>query len=69
MTVEKAVEKKELMDLQDLRQQIESLASMVKNATIGKVRPKEGDGTSSPKKREVFQNFPQTQEVLAQLWH
>ena len=58
MTVEKAVEKKELMDLQDLRQQIESLASVVKNATMGKVRPKEGEGMSSPKKREVFQNSP-----------
>ena len=58
MMIEKTVEKKELTDLQDLRQRIESLASAVKSATMGKVRLKEGDGMSSPKKREAFQNSP-----------
>ena len=56
MTVEKVVEKKEPTDLQDLKQQIESLATVMKSATMGNVRPKEGDGISSPKKKELFQN-------------
>ena len=30
----------------------------MKNATMGSVRPKEGDGVSSPKKKEMFQNSP-----------
>ena len=54
MTVEKVVEKKELTDLQDLKQQIESLTSIMKNATMGNVRSKEGEGISSPKKKEMF---------------
>ena len=54
MTVEKIVEKKEPTDLQDIKQQIESLATIVKSAMMGSVRPKEGDGVSSPKKKEMF---------------
>ena len=54
MMVEKVVEKKEPADLQDIKQQIESLATIMKNAKMGNVRPKEGDGVSSPKKKEMF---------------
>ena len=58
MTVEKVVEKKEPTDLQDIKQQIESLATIMKSATVGGVKLKEGEGVSSPKKREVFWNSP-----------
>ena len=54
MTVEKIVEKKEPTDLQDLNQQIESLATIMKSATMGNVRSKEGEGISSLKKKEMF---------------
>ena len=54
MTVGKVVEKKEPTDLQDIKQQIELLATIMKSITIGNVRPKEGDGVSSPKKKEMF---------------
>ena len=50
MTVKKVVEKKEPTDLQDIKQQMESLATIM----MGNVRPKEGDGISSPKKKEIF---------------
>ena len=30
----------------------------MKSAMMGNVRPKEGDGISSPKKKEMFQNSP-----------
>ena len=58
MTVEKVVEKKEPTDLQDIKQQIELLATIMKSATMGGVKLKEGEGVSSPKKKEVFQNSP-----------
>ena len=58
MMVKKVVEKKEPIDLQDIKQQIESLATIMKGAMMGSVRPKEGDGVSSPKKKEMFQNSP-----------
>ena len=54
MTVEKVVEKKEPTDLQDIKQQIELLATIMKSATMGGVKLKEGDGVSSPKKKEMF---------------
>ena len=54
MMVKKVVEKKEPTDLQDLKQQIESLATIMKSAMMGNVRPKEGDGISYPKKKEMF---------------
>ena len=56
MTVEKVVEKKEPTDLQDIKQQIELLATIMKSAMMGSVKLKEGDGVSFPKKKEVFQN-------------
>ena len=54
MMVEKVVEKKEPTDLQDIKQQIESLATIMKTAMMGGVKLKEGDGVSSPKKKEMF---------------
>ena len=54
MTVEKVVEKEEPTDLQDIKQQIESLATIMKSATMGGVKLKEMDGVSFPKKKEVF---------------
>ena len=58
MTVEKVVEKNEPTDLQDIKQQIELLATIMKSATMGGVKQKEEEGVSSPKKKEVFQNSP-----------
>ena len=52
--VKKVLEKKEPTDLQDMKQQIELLATIMKSAMMGSVRPKEGDGFSSPKKKEMF---------------
>ena len=54
MTVENGVEKKEPTDLQDIKWQIESLATIMKSATMGSVKLMEGDGVSSPKKKEIF---------------
>ena len=58
MTVEKVVEKKEPSDLQDLKQQIELLTKIMKSAMMANVRSKEGEGISSPKKKEMFHNSP-----------
>ena len=58
MTVKKVVENKEPTDLQDIKQQIELLAMIMKSAMVGGVKLKEGEGLSSPKKREVFRNSP-----------
>ena len=58
MTVEKVVDKNEPTDLQDIKQQIESLATIMKSTTVGNVKIKEGEGVLSPKKKEVFQNSP-----------
>ena len=55
MTVEKVVEKNEPTDLQDIKQQIESLATIMKSATVGSVKLKEGEGVSSPKKKTCFE--------------
>ena len=58
MMFEKVVEKKEPIDLQGTKQQIESLATIMKCATMGSVKLKEGVGVLSPKKKEMFQNSP-----------
>ena len=58
MTVEKVVEKNEPTNLQDIKQQIKLLATIMKSAMVGNVKLKEGEGVSSPKKKEVFQNTP-----------
>ena len=58
MTVEKVVDKKEPTDLQDIKQQIESLAIIMKSTTVGNVKLKEGEGVLSPKKKEAFRGSP-----------
>ena len=40
MTVEKIIDNKEQNELKDLRQQIESLATIMKSATVERVKPK-----------------------------
>ena len=54
MTVEKVVDKNEPTDLQDIKQQIESLATIMKSTTVENVKLKEGEGVLSPNKKEVF---------------
>ena len=60
MTVENIADSKEQNGLKDLRQQIESLAMIMKSATVGNVKPKSVEGVSSPRKKEVLGNSPQT---------
>ena len=48
MTVEKVIDKNEPINLQDIKQQIELLATIVKSTTVGNVKLKEG--VQSPKK-------------------
>ena len=57
MTVEKVVDKNEPTDLQDIKQQIESLTTIMKSTTVGNVKLKEGEGAQSPKK-EAFRGSP-----------
>ena len=54
VTVEKVVDKNEPTDLQDIKQQTESLATIMKSTTVENVKIKEGEGISSPKNKEVF---------------
>ena len=54
MTVEKVVDKNEPTELQDIKQQIESLATIMKSTTGVNVKLKEGEGVLSPKKKETF---------------
>ena len=58
MTVEMITDNKEQNELKDLRQQIESLAIIMKSATIGNIKPKSVEGVSSPRRKEVFGNSP-----------
>ena len=50
MTVEKITDNKEQNELKDLRQQIESLTTIMKSVTIGKGKAKVVEGVSSPRK-------------------
>ena len=59
LTVKKIVENKERNKLKDLRQQIESLATIMRSATVGNVKPKVTEGISSPRKKEVLGTSPQ----------
>ena len=58
MTVEKVIDKNEPTDLQDIKQQIESLATIMKSTMVGNVKLKEGEGVQSPKKKEAFRGSP-----------
>ena len=44
LTVEKIIENKEQNELKDLRQKIESLATIMKSATVGNVKLKVAEG-------------------------
>ena len=57
-TVEKIIDNKEQNELKDLRQQIELLATIMKSATIGNVKPKVTEGVSSPRKKEMLGTSP-----------
>ena len=59
MTVEKITDIKEREELNDLRQQIESLTTIMKSASIGNGKLKVVEGISSPRKKEVLKNSPQ----------
>ena len=50
ITVEKVIEEREKSELKDLKQQIESLTTIMKSATIGTVKAKGREGISSPRK-------------------
>ena len=52
MTVEKIVDNKGQNELKDFRQQIESLAMIMKNATVGNVKTKSGRGSVLPKEEK-----------------
>ena len=55
MTVEKVVEKKEPTDLKDIKQQIESLATIMKSAMMGSVKLMKGEGVSSQRRKRCFE--------------
>ena len=59
MTVEKVIEEREKSELKDLKQQIESLTTIMKSATIGTVKTKGREGISSPRKKELLGCSPQ----------
>ena len=54
MTVEGIVEKDKSADLQDLKQQIKSLTTIMKSTTIGNVKMERGEGVLSLKMKETF---------------
>ena len=54
MMGEKVVDKDEPTNLQDIRQQIKSLATIMKSTTVGNVKMKDGGGVLFPKKKETF---------------
>ena len=54
MTVEKVVDKDEPTDLQDIRQQIKSLAAVMKSTMVGNVKMEGREGVLSQKKKETF---------------
>ena len=54
MMVERVVDKDEPTDLQDIKQQIKSLATIMKSTTVGNVKMESGEGVLSPKKKEGF---------------
>ena len=59
MTVEKVIEEREKDELKDLKQQIESVTMIMKNATIGTGKTKGREGISSPRKKELWGNSSQ----------
>ena len=56
--VEGVVDKNEPTDLKDIKQQIKSLATIMKSTTVGNVKMEIREGVLSPKKKEAFQGSP-----------
>ena len=54
MTVEGIVDKDKPTDLQDLKQQIKSLTTIMKSTTVGNVKMESGEGVLSAKKKDAF---------------
>ena len=54
MMVEGVVDKDEPTNLKDIKQQIKSLATIMKSTTVGNVKMESGEGVLSPKKKEAF---------------
>ena len=54
MTVEKVIEEREKSELKDLKQQIESLTTIMKSAMIGTGKTKGREGISLPRKKELL---------------
>ena len=59
LTVEKVTENRDQNELKDLRQQIESLAMIMKSVTVENNKPKMNGGVSSSRKKEVSGSSPQ----------
>ena len=59
LTVEKVIESRDQNELKDLRQQIESLAMIMKSAMVGNNKPKMNGAVSFPRKKEVSGGSPQ----------
>ena len=59
LTVERVSENNDHIELKDLKQQIESLAMIMKGATVGNIKGKMSGGAPSPRKKEIFSNSPQ----------
>ena len=54
MMVEGVIDKDEPTDLKDIKQQIKSLATIMKSTTVGNVKIESGEGVLSLKKKEAF---------------
>ena len=54
MMVEKVVDKDEPTNLLDIKQQIKSLATIMKSTTVGNVKMESREGVLSPNKKEPF---------------
>ena len=54
MMLEKVIEEREKSELKDLKQQIESLTTIMKSATIGTVKAKGREGISLPRKKKSY---------------
>ena len=57
--VEKVIEERERSELKDLKQQIESLSTIMKSATIDTGKAKGREGVPSPRKKELLGSSPQ----------
>ena len=58
MTVEKVTDKDGPTNLNDIKQQIQSLATVMKSTTVGNVKMGSREGVLSLKKKEAFQGSP-----------